>query len=274
MIEEGPSLVELNDVSNDDNVLQVTEVVHLNNVSNSCEENMDHVMPNSKNVPSCITNPNNADPIAIMNSNTFNGQDFGKNTNVDNQMVVSDGAKYVLTLEDGEIAAGDLCPIPATSLKECAMNVTDNWEEDSSFMQDDCPYLLGFHSNDTIVCLVGDWSNDFIGFSAKGKSHCFSPTFWGVGSIEGVMDWHLDINGWLIKYYCLYFFCYGYLGTQNYCLFLCSAGETRDPLDDFSKAVACSLYVLWDVWWFDVGLFLNILYYLMPILGFDGGPFL
>ncbi|PKU60436.1 hypothetical protein MA16_Dca027104 [Dendrobium catenatum] len=107
MVEEEPSLVELNDVCNDDNVLQVTEVVLLNTISNDCEENMDHAMPIYEIVPCCIINHNNLDPIAILNSNTFNVQGSGKDTNVDNQMVVNDGAEYVLTLVDGEIAFGD-----------------------------------------------------------------------------------------------------------------------------------------------------------------------
>ncbi|PKU82454.1 hypothetical protein MA16_Dca005459 [Dendrobium catenatum] len=113
------------------------KVGFLNNVSKICEENLEHAISNSETIPSCIIIHDNLDPIAI--SDAINVQNFEKVTNVNIQMEVSEGAKYALTLEDGEIASGDLCAIPASSLNNRVMTVTDNWEEDGKFMEDDYP---------------------------------------------------------------------------------------------------------------------------------------
>ncbi|KAI0511101.1 hypothetical protein KFK09_011723 [Dendrobium nobile] len=138
-VEDEPSLVVLNDVPNVVNDLQVTVSVPLVNVSIGEEILVDHAATISKTITTCITDQNNLDPNVIMNSDSINVQDSRKDTTMTIPMEVNEGAKCGLSLEEGEIAYRELISVPIYLLDDRTKNVTDNWEEDGRFMEDDSP---------------------------------------------------------------------------------------------------------------------------------------
>ncbi|PKU62989.1 DNA-directed RNA polymerase subunit beta [Dendrobium catenatum] len=134
-VEDEPSLVVLNDVPNVDNDLpnvvndlQDTVSVPLVNVSNGGEEILvDHAATISENITIYIPVQNNLEPNVIMNSDSINVQDSGKDTIVTIPMEVNKGTMCGLSLEEGEIASGELISVLIYLL------------EDGRFMEDDSP---------------------------------------------------------------------------------------------------------------------------------------